>query len=683
MSEKKSYFHLTLGPVQGFVAQARRTRDFWAGSFLLSWLSSVAMVSVQKQGGKINFPIPDDHFMAVLKGESGNNLPLQGSVPNRFKTLEVEVDHNFDPRLVVEDMNAAWDALCQHIWQKDILPVLNHCSIPKQAALTEQIWLRQLRHYWEINWCLADDEGTSNLLDRRKNWRSHTLQPEPGVKCMMMEGFQELSGLEYPDQKKLTAFWQLIRTEIKSGASDLRPGECLSALAFVKRRFVRHFESFRLILPSGQCISGWALPSQVPSVAYIAAAPWYAAVLQKAQVDEKVRSDLNHFYDQAEKLVSFTEVANPLKRVAMAVNAIGYRKEWAGLDGNVFHISQLENSKLFGDTQNTANNAKSALNALQMLCQSSGMSEASSFYAVLIMDGDSLGSQMSDTVKQKAISKGLNKFTTNVSSIVKEEDGFLVYAGGDDVLALVCLDKAVDLALKLRNFYAQCFADQNKTLGVNDQITTSLSGAIEFCHIKTPLTFVLGDAHSLLDDIAKDKTGRDALAIRVWKPGGLHLEWSQPWQYLIEKAQITDNLLSDVIELFAEREQNSPFTNNFIYKTEQVLQRLPSDTIEGSVGNEDLLAKIIQAELIHSGLDLSANKIIENKQHILKQLLQPLLALCTPHHRETNKLGRVTSLKSKHCFDANGLKLVRFLTQERVLQTEALVSCLSDKEVCI
>lgn len=28
-------FHFTLGPVQGFVAQARRTRDFWAGSFLL------------------------------------------------------------------------------------------------------------------------------------------------------------------------------------------------------------------------------------------------------------------------------------------------------------------------------------------------------------------------------------------------------------------------------------------------------------------------------------------------------------------------------------------------------------------------------------------------------------------------------------------------------------------------
>ncbi|MEZ5479145.1 MAG: type III-B CRISPR-associated protein Cas10/Cmr2 [Thiolinea sp.] len=36
MSTQQSYFHFTLGPVQSFVAQARRTRDFWAGSFILS-----------------------------------------------------------------------------------------------------------------------------------------------------------------------------------------------------------------------------------------------------------------------------------------------------------------------------------------------------------------------------------------------------------------------------------------------------------------------------------------------------------------------------------------------------------------------------------------------------------------------------------------------------------------------
>jgi CRISPR-associated protein Cmr2 len=79
------YFHFTLGPVQSFVAQARRTRDFWAGSFILSWLSAVAMREVQKQDGdgSIVFPKPDKAFLGAL--EKDGKGPRQGSVPNRFK----------------------------------------------------------------------------------------------------------------------------------------------------------------------------------------------------------------------------------------------------------------------------------------------------------------------------------------------------------------------------------------------------------------------------------------------------------------------------------------------------------------------------------------------------------------------------------------------------------------------
>lgn len=669
MSEHKAYFHLTLGPVQSFVAQARRTRDFWAGSFLLSWLSSVAMVSVQKQGGKINFPIPDAHFMSALKGDVAEALPQQGSVPNRFKTLEVEVDLHFDPRQVVEDMRAAWLALCDHIWKRDLLPALANSQNARQQSITQKVWQRQLTHYWEINWCLVKEGNANNVLDRRKNWRSHTLPPEPGVKCMMMEGFQELSGLEYPDQKKLEQFWQHVRANIKAGNTDLRPGECLSALGFVKRRFIRHFASYRFTLPSGQSISGWQLPPQVPSVAHIAAAPWFAAAIKKAGSNAAVSNALDRFFDEAEKLVGFSETANPIQRVATAAATNGYRKEWAGLDGNVFHASQLENSKLFGDAEDTAENAKATLNALNQLRQSAGLPETSSFYAVLTMDGDSLGSQMSDATKQKAISHGLNDFTKGVQPIVQQHDGFLVYAGGDDVLALVCLDKALALALALRNYYADCFARQNKELKGSTQITTSLSGAIEYCHIKTPLTFVLGDSHSLLDDVAKDQTGRDSLAVRVWKPGGLHLEWAQPWQYLTEQAQYTDNLLSDVVKLFVEREQSSPFTNTFMYKAESALRRLP-ETLLASEQNEGngLLRHMLQAELVHSGLDLGANKQKQNKQQILDELLAPLLALATRHTRKTDHQGRLKELKRQVGFDGNALKLVRFLTQESILQ---------------
>jgi hypothetical protein len=45
----RQVFRFHIGPVQGFIAQARRTRDLWAGSFLLSWLAAQAMAAVRKQ----------------------------------------------------------------------------------------------------------------------------------------------------------------------------------------------------------------------------------------------------------------------------------------------------------------------------------------------------------------------------------------------------------------------------------------------------------------------------------------------------------------------------------------------------------------------------------------------------------------------------------------------------------
>ncbi|WP_083234961.1 type III-B CRISPR-associated protein Cas10/Cmr2 [Candidatus Marithrix sp. Canyon 246] len=74
-----------LGPVQGFVAQARRTRDFWAGSFLLPWLAGIAMNSVKNQNGEIIFPLPDEDYLKWIKGKGEKSPPHQGNIPNRFK----------------------------------------------------------------------------------------------------------------------------------------------------------------------------------------------------------------------------------------------------------------------------------------------------------------------------------------------------------------------------------------------------------------------------------------------------------------------------------------------------------------------------------------------------------------------------------------------------------------------
>src|SRR5579884_4046007 len=55
MSDEKQYMLLfSLGPVQSFIAQARKTRDLMLGSFLLSMLMEAAMKGLDKE--KLVFP---------------------------------------------------------------------------------------------------------------------------------------------------------------------------------------------------------------------------------------------------------------------------------------------------------------------------------------------------------------------------------------------------------------------------------------------------------------------------------------------------------------------------------------------------------------------------------------------------------------------------------------------------
>ncbi|MEZ5592420.1 MAG: hypothetical protein R3F53_17635 [Gammaproteobacteria bacterium] len=92
---------------------------------------------------------------------------------------------------------------------------------------------------------------------------------------MVMEGWQELSGVPgplKPEVLQLEQFWQLLReTGQKGMQTDLAENEHLCAIAFVKRRFARYFETVQASMPNGWTVQGWKLPTGVPSVQYLAA----------------------------------------------------------------------------------------------------------------------------------------------------------------------------------------------------------------------------------------------------------------------------------------------------------------------------------------------------------------------------------------------------------------------------
>lgn len=644
--ENKQIFQFTLGPVQGFVAQARRTRDFWAGSFILSWLSSVAMAAIKAQGGEISFPLPDDNYLAWLHGQGKEQPPLQGSVPNRFKALTAEVPADFDPQRITASVQVAWQALADCVWKNDLEGVA--------SAETRAIWQRQVQNFWEISWVLSADDGT-NLLDRRKNWRSPVAPAEPGHKCMMMDGWQELSGVLVSNMQEVNHFWKQLVASGKHGMqTDLREGEQLCALAFIKRRFSRWFDKVHVALPgSEQTVHGWRLPSAVPSVSFLAAAHWIAEAIDKAEPEAFER-----FNAEASELASYSELAHvnddafeiDIRCVSDAARRRsqqeGFRRRWAGLDGQLYFPTALQNPRLFAEQKQ----AGKVLRELKQLREVAGISSLPSpYYAILLMDGDQLGSHMGDKAKQRPISQALNAFTAQAGELVREHNGFLVYAGGDDVLALLPLEDALPAAAALQARYKQCFAREGE-----GKVASTLSGAIEFVHIRTPLTRVLQDAHRLLDEVAKDKTGRDAVAVRVWKPSGLAAQWSMPWaKALDERGEVR---ICQLAAQFGRQqgEEDAHFSSKFFFRAQQVIERFPDMP-------DDALQKVLQAEYLHS-FGSRSRKLNEADMQRLLDSLQALNAQSRRWLREIQADGSAGFKQLGH--NPEAALLVRFLADK-------------------
>ncbi|NRT58056.1 type III-B CRISPR-associated protein Cas10/Cmr2 [Sphaerotilus uruguayifluvii] len=655
------YFHFTLGPVQGFVAQARRTRDFWAGSFLLSWLAGVAMSEVSRQGGKIEFPSPPTGYLDWIQGQGQGQPPRQGAIPNRFKSVWARVPADFDAPRVVETVRAAWMALAEQVWQGDRLDEV-------ATAATRDIWLRQHSGFWDMSWVLSDDVAATALLDQRKNWRSHGFaQQESGIKCMVMEGWQELSGATRAGQAA-SSFWQRLWERPLPGLqTDLREGEKLCALAYVKRRFTRHFERLQIELPDGGLkLKGWRLSPGMPSVSYMAAVHWLEALLKTGDtpaLEKLLRTALDVCDDQSEWDTHIECLRQAVPQWQ------GPQRHLLALDGSLFFRHVQQDPMAAGHDPARMARLVEALRDFRR--EHPHLPAAPSpFYAIVLMDGDSLGSHMSDLKKQKTISESLLQFTDGVPEIVQRHNGVLIYAGGDDVLALLPLEDALGCAARIRAHYLACFQGTG--------IATTISAAVTFAHVKTPLGQVLADLHPLLDEVAKDGAGRDALAVQVWKTGGGVLQWAQPWKIALKEGQPDGELEIEMLARdFAsdaatgksgrsDEDGSDRYSGKFFFKIEERLAVLDPAAHRGRAPvqaaaplDHEALTDLLAVDYWHSA---------SNRRHLtLEQArtrIAPLLRQCRPHVRHFGN-GKETDprnwLKADAALRPDAALLVSFL----------------------
>ena len=566
---------ISIGPVQGFVVQSRRTRDLWGSSYLLSFLSAHALHGACQAGGKVIQPsVESDELYQWVRGSGQGRPPSIGTIPNHF-AVRVDGDAKVVANATVQRFDAAWMRVCDAVWHS----VGGACALGNGTA---EIWQRQIDTFWEVVWTAGPIGDHGGLLARRKQWRTHRPTDEPGDKCTVMHDYQELSGhIRARSSARQDQFWRSLRSG--AGVLDLRDNERLCAIALVKRLFPRFSKS----------ALGWEVNADHwPSTVYIGAVPWLARVVEAVPEPAK---------NYAAKVLKNSRNACSEDPGFTGVDA-SHSGAFAYLDANFFHA----NTDHWPWPDEAADNARSQLTDQLRGIYSAEADEQrelgppSTFYALLLADGDRLG-QLLRQVDVQTVSSSLAKFTSAVPKIVKSHQGVTIYAGGDDVLAMLPLPGALACAEELSNVYRSAFRET----AAEDEAT--LSAATVFAHIRLPMRTVLQEARHLLDDVAKDGNGRDSLAVGVLKRSGVHCQWVTTWRRPSgTKISAVELLMSLIGELGGRTDSGQAnLSSSVIYRLRETLGALCGwdrwqpghwDAVPGGLD----LQPFIRAEILHS-----------------------------------------------------------------------------------
>ncbi len=539
-----SWVDFSIGPVQRFIAQARRTRDLWGGSYLLSYLSGCAMMEAEKAGAKIVRPFvsEDPMYKRLVQGKGvgpSEDGPLTGGVPNHF-VVECKGDPAEVARACEKAVKQAWLRIAEAVWKNFVADAVH------LGHGTREIWERQVEDPWEIAWAVSS-EPTRGMLYRRKRWRTHALPDEPGDKCMVMPDYQEISGyVRARDRRKQDAFWAKVRE--KTGPFDVREDERLCSLTLIKRLFGRVAKE----------AIGWSLDvSSWPSTLHMAGLPWTVAAMEKAP-------------DASSEFFKAAKEKSQGGAISSAPEPFGRWRKGQGanlfsVDPNLFYRSFLEGSPDDGAYKwlKEPGASKYLLEQLERLV---ARLEATSrkpgwptFYAVLLADGDRIGDAVANLGPER-LGKALARFSSEARRIIESEfGGTVVYAGGDDLLAMLPVVSVgefsgksareatvLDCAHALSRAYKDAFLEEgvegtrkpgehpaepsDPDQSSSDGWRPSLSTGIAIAHMRLPMGQVLDEARRLLDEVAKDQNGRDSFALGVIRRGGLACQWTACWQ---------------------------------------------------------------------------------------------------------------------------------------------------------
>ena len=582
-----------LGPVQDFIAQARSTRDLWSGSYLLSWLMGHAMKAVSDAVGPDAMIFPNlrgNGIFDALHRESMYAVTFNSG--DKKQSLWERILHEKNDAVRSGMTAAASPAAC---WlTTPTLPNRFLALVPADRAknlaqAAEKALRDELKQIGDAVWAWIAQEaqvaGCSGLAQWRSRWDAQ------------IEAFPQITWAVQPWLKREECLQRFAKLPVNTpqaptkktqGAQQTPLGQLNAVLALAEQwlpkddRDERYYTDKKLkdrldnpgILWSAHYalvdaklaarrntrdFAAWNDPCPTSSIK--------DSLSGKEEVigDEKFWNYLREHYGKDNGNLFATAghsygAMNLIKRLWCRDNIVPYLRDALGL-----HPDDFQCALKFDSVEGIAD----------------GNQRHGKYVAVLAMDGDEMGKWVSgmntpaflDQLSEPArrylepllrdhdcaelrrlltpsyhlqFSEALANFATWIARpVVEAHDGQLIYAGGDDVLAMLPADRALACAKALRElFRGKCPEDPGKyplhvkqdgmvhgAAGYPLQMPgerAEVSIGIAIGHFQAPLQMLVREAQAA-EHRAKHHYGRAAVAFSLYKRSGEIIQWGCKW----------------------------------------------------------------------------------------------------------------------------------------------------------
>jgi CRISPR-associated protein Cmr2 len=532
---------VSLGPVQSLIGAARRTRDLWCGSWLLSEAARAAAQALHRAHPDcLIFPAPANPDQDLLP------LDSPGDEANVANVLRAEVvlddgdpdDAASDEARLREICADARDAAVHRLVE---LGVIARADLRNAGELRDDVWQAQIRDLLEFfaAWVPNDEAGYAEVnrrlgavLAARKATRdfgpSRLGSAGAGLPKSSLDGAFETVLPEKP----------AVPLARKLGLSR---GEQLDALGVIKRM-------------AGD-------PEQFTAYSRVAADSWIRRLTG----------------DQQQRLWAAYE---PLVGMGLATRVRGNAGCYGDFpfDAQLLYNFRLRNALAQAVLEPVERDALIRLRGeLAAVAREVGRfgdrcGEPVPYAAILQADGDRMGELLARAQspdQSRDISSALHGFASDVRGLVRERHGHAIYAGGDDVLALVPLAEAVDSAQALAERFAAALGPVAEALGVPEGSHPSLSVGLGIGHLMEPLGSLRARA-SRAEQLAKGDAfpvgfRRNALGIVLGIRSGGEIEWRARWE---------ESMALQELETFTHHYRESRLPSRVAYDLRAIDRRL-------------------------------------------------------------------------------------------------------------